>query len=228
MSARLSGEASLLRIHLTDFDKYRHHSLYRYITDQALKAGLAGCTTIRGLWGYGARGIVHSDISGEGAGERPIVIELVDTREKIRDFARQLGPWIERARGTVTEQRVIAGDAPALEEEMTQLTGEEGVLLRIYCGEADRHGSRPLFEAVVEDCKANGINGCTVTQGILGYGPSGIVREGHLLPSSQDLPIVIEVIDSPSRIEALLGRIGPWIAAKLFTKARVRLHAYRE
>lgn len=87
----------------------------------------------------------------------------------------------------------------------------EGELLRIFLGENDRLGHRPLYECVVEEARRRGMAGATVTRGVLGFGPSSRLHAAKFLELSEDLPLVIEIVDTPERIADFL----PWLDANL-------------
>lgn len=86
---------------------------------------------------------------------------------------------------------------------MTHIHGE-GKLVRIFIGEADRIDGRPLFEAIVRTAREMGLAGATVLRGVEGFGAASVVHTARLLRLSEDLPIVIEVVESPERIGAFL------------------------
>jgi uncharacterized protein len=77
-------------------------------------------------------------------------------------------------------------------------------LLRIYIGEIDKIGHTPLYEAIVKAARKEGIAGATVLRGILSYGASTRIHTAMLLDISEDLPIVIEMVDTDEKIEQFL------------------------
>jgi len=76
------------------------------------------------------------------------------------------------------------------------------VRMRIYLGESDRLGHLPLHEAIVKLAREEGLAGATVLKGVLGYGASDHIRTSKLLDLSGDMPLVVELVDHPKRIEA--------------------------
>ena len=76
------------------------------------------------------------------------------------------------------------------------------VRMRIYLGESDRLGHLPLHEAIVKLAREEGLAGATVLKGVLGYGASDHIRTSKLLDLSGDMPLVVELVDEPERIEA--------------------------
>ncbi|EIJ43305.1 hypothetical protein BegalDRAFT_2455 [Beggiatoa alba B18LD] len=80
----------------------------------------------------------------------------------------------------------------------------EATLLRIFIGEMDKLKHRPLYEVITDMAKTQGLAGVTILRGLLGYGASSQVHTFKLLELSTDLPIVIEIVDNPEKIQAFL------------------------
>lgn len=101
------------------------------------------------------------------------------------------------------------------------------VLLRIVVGEADMWRHKPLYEAIVLEARAAHLAGATVLRGPMGYGASSCIHAAKALRLSQDLPCVVEIVDSPAKIEAFLPRIGAMLDGGLVTTQKVRVVHYR-
>lgn len=82
-------------------------------------------------------------------------------------------------------------------------------LLRIHIGEMDRAQHKPLFELLVTEARAAGLSGATVLRGIESFGASSVVHRSRLVELSEDLPIVVEIVDTEEKIRAYLERIDP-------------------
>jgi hypothetical protein len=104
---------------------------------------------------------------------------------------------------------------------------EEGHLLRIFIGESDKHGGLPLYEWIVRRARAAGLAGTTVLRGIEGFGAHSRVHTAKILRLSEDLPIVIEIVDTREKIEAFLPEIDAAIPEGLATLERVEIRFYR-
>ena len=78
----------------------------------------------------------------------------------------------------------------------------QAVLLRIFVGESDKIGHLPLFESIVKNARQQGLAGATVLKGVLGYGATAHIRTTKILDLSSDLPMVIEIVDEQSKVEA--------------------------
>jgi PII-like signaling protein len=103
----------------------------------------------------------------------------------------------------------------------------ERTLMRIHIGESDKWRSRPLHEAIVELLRKEGFSGATVLRGVAGYGGSSVYHTDKLLRMSQDLPIIVEVIESSERIEKILPRMDEMVEGGLITLEKVRVILYR-
>jgi PII-like signaling protein len=103
----------------------------------------------------------------------------------------------------------------------------ERTLMRIHIGESDRWHSRPLYEAIVQLLRQENFSGATVLRGVGGYGGSSVLHTERVLRLSQDLPVVIEVVESPERIEAILPRLDEMIGGGLVTLEKIRVILYR-
>lgn len=99
--------------------------------------------------------------------------------------------------------------------------------LRLYIGEADRWQGRPLSEAIVLVLRERGIAGATVVRGIEGYGRNARLHTAKILRLSEDLPIVIDVVDSESTIRAILPELDGMVGDGLITLEPVEVVAYR-
>lgn len=104
-----------------------------------------------------------------------------------------------------------------------------GQLLKIYIGERDQYRGMPLYHAVVMKARQMGIAGATVYRGLEGYGAASRVHTANILRLSEDLPVIIEIIDSPDRIAALIPELDQMVGEGLvFTVDNVGIVKYRK
>lgn len=82
-------------------------------------------------------------------------------------------------------------------------------LLRIHVGETDRARRQPLYEVLVAEARAAGLAGATVLRGIESYGASSVVHRSRLVELSEDLPVVVEIVDAEEKIRSFLERVDP-------------------
>ncbi len=103
----------------------------------------------------------------------------------------------------------------------------DGQLLRIFIGESDRHEGLPLYEWIVRRAREAGMAGATVLRGLEGFGAHSRMHTAKILRLSQDLPIVIEIVDVEEKIEAFIPEIDGHIEEGLMTVEKVQVRFYR-
>jgi PII-like signaling protein len=104
---------------------------------------------------------------------------------------------------------------------------EQAMLLRIYLGEKDRWQHQPLYEAIVMKAREMQLAGATVLRGSMGYGASSRMHTAKILDLSMDLPLVIEIVDSETKIGAFLPEVDAMLQGGLVTCEKVRVVSYR-
>jgi len=109
---------------------------------------------------------------------------------------------------------------------VTRLEGE-GKLLRIFIGESDTWHGRPLYEAIVRRVREEGLAGATVLRGIEGFGADSHLHTSRILRLSEDLPVVIELVDTAERIDAVLPLLDEMVTEGMVTVERVHIVSYR-
>ena len=100
------------------------------------------------------------------------------------------------------------------------------VLMRIFIGEDDRLDGKPLYRALLELLRKEGIAGATILRGVAGFGAKSVVHGTHLLRLSQDLPMVIEVVDTQEHIDRVLPLIDARVNEGLITLEKVHVIRY--
>jgi CBS domain-containing protein len=101
-----------------------------------------------------------------------------------------------------------------------------GRRLRIYIGESDRWQGRPLYTALLEALKREGLAGATVMRGLAGFGAHSLIHQASIERLSADLPLVVEVVDLPDRIEAAIRLVAPMVREGLITVDEVQILKY--
>jgi PII-like signaling protein len=104
---------------------------------------------------------------------------------------------------------------------------EEGQLLRIFIGESDKWEGKPLYEALVLKAREMGLAGATMLRGLMGYGAASRVHTAKILRLSEDLPIIVEIVDIQEKIASFLPVIDEMIQEGLVTLERVQVILYR-
>lgn len=103
----------------------------------------------------------------------------------------------------------------------------EATLLRIFIGDADRHGHQPLYEAIVMKAREMHLAGATVLKSPMGFGKNSRIHTAKILQLSTDLPLVIEIVDLPEKIAAFLPVLDEMMDGGLVTMEKVQVIEYR-
>jgi uncharacterized protein len=104
---------------------------------------------------------------------------------------------------------------------------EEGQLLRVFIGESDKWEGKPLYEALVLKAREMGLAGATMLRGLMGYGAASRVHTAKILRLSEDLPVIVEIVDSQEKIASFLPVIDEMIQEGLVTLEGVQVILYR-
>ena len=104
---------------------------------------------------------------------------------------------------------------------------EEGYLLRVFIGETDKHRGKPLYEWIVRQAREQGLAGATVLRGMMGFGANSVIHTFKIERLSEDLPVVIEIVDIREKLEKFLAKIESEIEAGMATLEKVEIRFYR-
>ncbi|HET6248184.1 MAG TPA: DUF190 domain-containing protein [Tepidisphaeraceae bacterium] len=243
-----SGEQVLLRVYLRSGDRAPHLPTSTLVLRAARNAGLAGATVLRGIMGLGSHGLIQES-TWSISENVPVIVEIVDQVERIVQFVEgplaQVMPGglatLERAAVMLYRQRggepaplhlaamlLPLSTLPRLQTRTHMKVNENGILLRVFIGEADKFQHRPLYEAIVQKARELGLAGATVLRGSEGFGANSVVHRANLLEMSTDLPIVIEMVDSEEKIRSLLPHLEGMVAEGMITMEYVMVLVYRE
>jgi uncharacterized protein len=239
----LDGPAERLRISLGESDQHRHRPLFVEIIQRARSTGMAGATALHGFAGFGASSRLHHEHRLRLSADTPVVVVIVDRLERVDEFVTGLHELL--AGGLVVRQPVevvrgprnspdARGESGAARRQ-TEQEGREGHMrlegtgkrLTVYCGEADRYHRRSLADAVVELAREEGVAGATALRGIEGFGASSHLHTTRILSLSDDLPVIIEMVDREDRILSVLPRIQEIMGDGLVTLEDVEVALYR-
>jgi PII-like signaling protein len=103
----------------------------------------------------------------------------------------------------------------------------ENVLMRIFIGEGDKFGGRPLHEALVELLRKEGFHGATVLRGVAGFGAHSVYHTEKILRLSRDLPIIIEVVDTQENVDRVMPVFDEMIGGGMITLEKVKVMRYK-
>ncbi|MGL1862598.1 MAG: DUF190 domain-containing protein [Pseudodesulfovibrio sp.] len=104
---------------------------------------------------------------------------------------------------------------------------EKAERIRIYIGEDDKHKSRPMADVIVEEARKIGLAGATVFRGLSGFGANSRIHTTKILRLSEDLPVVVEIVDHPDKVEPLLEMLDEMMTEGMVTREPVNVIAYR-
>ena len=103
----------------------------------------------------------------------------------------------------------------------------EGKLLRLFIGESDTWHGKPLYQAIVERVRREGLAGATVLRGIEGFGADSHLHTSRILRLSEDLPVVIGIVDTPEQIDRVVPILDEMVGEGMLTLERVQIVLYR-
>lgn len=103
----------------------------------------------------------------------------------------------------------------------------EAKLVRIFIGESDRWQGKPLYEAIVLEAKRQGLAGATVFKGVMGFGAHSRIHSAKILQLSEDLPVMIEIVDAEEKVRAFLPALEAMVGEGLVIMERVEVIRYR-
>ena len=111
---------------------------------------------------------------------------------------------------------------------MTPRLEGEGKLLRIFIGESDAWHGKPLYQAIVQRVREEGLAGATVLRGIEGFGAKSHLHTARILRLSEDLPIVIEIVDTAENVDRVIPVLDEMVEDGMVTVERVQILSYRQ
>jgi len=104
----------------------------------------------------------------------------------------------------------------------------EGKLVRIFIGESDQWHGKPLYDAIVQLARKEGLAGATVVRGIEGFGAESHMHTTRLLRLSEDLPVVVEIVDTAANVDRVLPMLDAMVEEGMVTVEDVHVIAYRQ
>jgi uncharacterized protein len=245
---KTEAEQVLCRFQLSNFVRHGRSPLYEWIVETARSQGLQGATVLKGFFGLRPEGSVLEERSWSLAQELPVIVEVVESAERIDALLAAVEPVFREGMITLERAHVVLyrvggqePSGPLTGRNITSTTTtsvaygvrsmkipEHGVLLRIFIGESDREpgADLPLYEAIVRRAREAHLAGATVLRGAMGFGRHSRVHTAKLLELSTDLPIVIEIVDSEEKIDAFLPMVDALVTEGLVTLEAVRILRY--
>jgi PII-like signaling protein len=209
------GPAKKVTIYLNEDSRHHLGSLYESILTYLIHKGVSGATVTRAWEGFGAHQQIHTPKIEVLAEHLPIKVEFVETAEKVDELLPTLYDMVNDGLIEVQDTTVVKiARRDKKEEPLAPHQKKQGPakLMRVFLGESDRSHDEPLYDAIVKKLRMIDIAGATVYRGIYGYGAKGHTHKQSFWHLSNDMPIMISVIDVPEKIaiaaeavEAMMG-----------------------
>ena len=199
------GPAKKVTIFVNEDTQHHMTALHDSIMTFLMHKGVSGATATRAFSGFGTHQMLHTPKIEVLAQHLPIRIEFVDTPEKVDEVLPTLYEMVSDGLIEVQDTTVVkhARKTPKPEPKLPHQRNEgHAKLLRVFIGEADRSHGEPLYDAIVKRLRMMDIAGATVYRGILGYGAKGHQHKKTFFHVSNDLPIMVTVIDTAEKITA--------------------------
>jgi PII-like signaling protein len=228
-----AGKALKVSIYVSDGATRHGVPAYSAVLDFLFYRGIAGATVFKGIAGFGADHHMHSSSSVEISDRLPLVVQFIETPEKVEALLGKLQDLVGCGLIEIHET-TVAKPAQASKPESFQPPAHLKIagsakLMRIYIGDSDRWHDKPLHQALVEAMRANDIAGVTVYKGVLGYGAHRRAHQDKPMHLSHDNSIMLSVIDKPEKIESFLPLVEQMVPEGLVVLSDVDVikYAYR-
>ena len=197
------GPAKKVTIYVNEDSRHHLGSLYESIMTFLMHKGVSGATATRAVEGFGAHKVLHTPKIEVLAEHLPMKIEFVETATKVEELLPTLYDMVNDGMIEVQDTTVVKiarkdqQSEPHAGHDKRQVAAK---LMRVFMGESDRFDDEPLYDAIVKKLRMIDIAGVTVYRGIYGYGAKGHTHKQSFWHLSNDLPIMISVIDTPDKI----------------------------
>jgi PII-like signaling protein len=225
-----SGPAKKVSIYLGEDQQYHGNALYAAILEFLFFRGISGATVTRGIAGFGADHQLHTTRILRLTEDLPIKIEFIETLDKVNEVLPKLHAMAGTGLIELQDTTIVKPSEPQkkMAEQKVPALKREGKakLMRIYVGENDKWGEKPLYEALVQSLRANDIAGVTVYRGILGYGANRRLHADSALSLSHDRPMLLSVVDTEEKLRAFLPILDDMIQQGLVVLSDVNIIKY--
>ena len=225
------GPARKLVIYVNALQRYKSKPAYEAIVQFLRDHRCAGATVTRAVSGYGHSGKVHEASLFSLTEDVPMRVEVVDSEQKINALLPFIYDMVDKGLIEVQDTEVIKHSTHKAKEEKMEPVKHEKLeghakMIRIYIGEDDRWEGEPLHEAIVKRLRMLDIAGATVYRGLMGYGAQNRMHRSGFLGLSNDLPIMISVVDSEEKIRKVLPIMDEMVDEGLIALSDVEIIKY--
>jgi hypothetical protein len=233
---RIQRENVLLRAFFSTIEKRGRRAASESFLARAAEAGCRGATVLVGREGFLGGGPILREKAFTLAHDLPVVVEVIDTPHRIGALLRLAaedlrGRPVTLEKASILVFRAKGGGAPAPESPAAGTEGamhreEDGVLLRIFIDESDRHEGRGLSGLLMERAAAAGLDGGIVLRAPEGFGAHHDAHTSRIEATAMDMPLVVEVLGSEEKVRAFLPFLDESVHEGLVTLEKVRLLRY--
>jgi PII-like signaling protein len=218
------GPAKKVTVWVNEESRHHHEKLWLAIFDYLRHKRIAGASVTHTKMSFGARQHVHNADLPDTP-ELSYRIEFIETPERVEEVLPTLYEMVGDGLIEVQDTTVIkasSGNLPSAEQEIpVQRVRQKAQMMRIFLGEKDTWHGDHLYDAIVKRLRMMDIAGATVYRGLMGYGAKGETHRSKLLHISEDLPIMISVIDSAAKIDEVVPVVEGMIENGLIVLSEV-------
>lgn len=221
------GPAKKVAIFLNEDTRYHLEPLWSAIFTFLRHKQVAGAIVSWPRMGFGSHRQVHSPASEVSVEHLPVVVEFIETPERVEELLPTLYEMVTDGLIEVHDVNVVK--SVAIDKQVLKAAHAhhrvQGAarLMRIFLGEADQWHGEPLYDAIVKTLRMMDISGATVQRGILGYGARGHEHKERFFHLSKDLPVMISVVDDEERIALAAEAIEPMMEDGLIVFSDVEM-----
>jgi len=220
------GLAKKVTIFVNEDSTYHLTSVWEAILQYLLHKGVAGATASRAIAGFGPHHVMHTMKIELLAAHLPIRIEFVESTDVVDSLMPTLYDMVTDGLIEVHDTTIIKSvmkERPTEPRRPHKRQEGPAKLLRIFLGQGDKLDGEPLYDAIIKRLRMMDILGATVCRGILGYGAKGEAHKGHFLHISEDLPIMISVIESSEKVGQAISIVEGMIQDGLIVTSDVEM-----
>jgi PII-like signaling protein len=220
------GTAKKVTIYVNEDSKYHLTSLWEAVLQYLLHKGVSGATASKAMAGFGPHHVMHTTKIELLMEHLPIRIEFIESPEVVDALMPTLYDMVTDGLIEVHDTTIVKSvmrERPTEPKRAHKKQEGAAKLLRIFMGEGDKWDGEPLYDAIVKRLRMMDILGATVYRGILGYGAKGETHKEHFLHISQDLPIMVSVIETAEKVKEAISVIEEMIQDGLIVISDVEM-----
>lgn len=225
-----AGPAKKVSVYIGEDRSYHGKAAYLAIVEYLFHRGVAGATVVRGIAGFGADHHLHTVAIERLTENLPLNIQFIDSEERLEDLLpelyRMVGTGLIEIGDTEVAKPARLATRERSEQEQPLKRSSTAQFMRICVNERDVWRGRPLYQALVECLRANGVAGVTVYQGWLGSGENEPARIGGLFHSGRGRPMTLAVVENEDKLRAIIPVLDEMIPEGVLALSEVETIEY--